>query len=359
MSTDPTGTSEPGALPDTDDDDLQPEAAPANPRRARLKLLLRIVGILVAIAAVALCVRAVVSSWDKVSHDLSTANVWLLVLAFLCGMAGTTGLALNWGATIDLLDGRRWPRTKVVTWFFAGELGKYIPGSVWALIGRGELAHRAGVRRRTSYTATLMAMCLMLIGAVLLCALVVPFELIGGSIGIEALALLIIPAVVVFCLPPVNGFVFHLLEKVSRGRVQIPRIGFARMARLVLGYLPAWALTAAVSVLVAAALGYQQQIGQVAVAALLAWVVGFVAIPVPAGAGIREVVFYTLCGLGEGPGVVVAIAARLALILSDGLGGVVALGALGLLRRKGRDAVIHPENTATRGADAAGVTPSV
>jgi hypothetical protein len=64
--------------------------------------------------------------------------------------------------------------------------------------------------------------------------------------------------------------------------------------------------------------------------------VGFLAVPVPAGAGVRELVFVALCGLPAAPGAAVALLARASLLLVDA-----ALGAAGLAiaaRRTRREA---------------------
>ena len=82
------------------------------------------------------------------------------------------------------------------------------------------------------------------------------------------------------------------------------------------------------------ALGYDQQPARVAFAAILAWIVGFLIVPVPAGAGIRELLFVAVCGLAAGPAVAVAAIARLTFILLDGIGGATAL--LTLRRKRSR-----------------------
>lgn len=273
------------------------------------------------------------------SAGLRHARVGLLVLGLVAGTAGSAGLALGWRALLALADGRWWPRRTVLRWYFAGELGKYLPGSVWSVLGRGELARRAGVSRRDAYTATLLGLALMCVGAAVLCGLLVPFEGLGAhtgdggrGIGVEAITVAAIPAAALLCLPRVNGAIFGLVRRMLRGRVDLAPQPARVMAGLIGRYLPAWALTAALSVSITAALGYRQQIAQVALAALAAWVIGFLAVPVPAGAGVREVVFVALCGLPAGPAVAVAALARVALIVSDGACGAIALAGLGLRR---------------------------
>ena len=103
---------------------------------------------------------------------------------------------------------------------------------------------------------------------------------------------------------------------------------WGRMIGLILISVPTWLAVGGASAAITAALGYQQNPAQVALAAIVAWIVGFLAVPVPAGAGIRELVFVALCGLEAGPAVAVAAIARVTLMVVDGVGGVAGLLAV-------------------------------
>ena len=98
------------------------------------------------------------------------------------------GLAMLWHRVLTAFD-RTWPFRKVAAWYFAGELGKYIPGGIWPVVGRGELARRDGVKRSTAYATTLLSLALMCVGAAFACGLLAPFlALDGGGIGPEMAA---------------------------------------------------------------------------------------------------------------------------------------------------------------------------
>ena len=103
--------------------------APDKPagRSRRLKLTLRVLGAAVALLALGLCVRALVKSWPTVERGLQHANVALLVLALILSALGSCGLAFLWQRTLVVFD-RPYPYLQAASWFFAGELGKYLPG---------------------------------------------------------------------------------------------------------------------------------------------------------------------------------------------------------------------------------------
>ena len=136
--------------------------------------LVRVLGVVVAIAAVVLCVRALVDAWPSVSQAIATANLWLLAAGLLASAVGMTGLAVLWQQVLVAFD-RRWPLRRVTAWYFAGELGKYIPGGIWPVVGRGELARRAGMSRSIAYATTLLSLVLMCVGAAFAAVALVPF----------------------------------------------------------------------------------------------------------------------------------------------------------------------------------------
>ena len=96
-------------------------------------------------------------------------------------------------------------------------------------------------------------------------------------------------------------------------------------------YAPAWGAIGTATWCLAHALDPHAAFGQVFVAAVLSWIVGFVLVPVPGGIGVREAAFTATAGLATGIGATVAVAARVAFMLVDLIGAVLAPA---LLRRK-------------------------
>lgn len=286
---------------------------------------MRVVGIAVALIAVALCVHTLVDQWTSISDALAHAALGWLVVAFVCSAASMTGLGLLWWRCFTVF-GTPIRVVHAITWYFGGELGKYLPGGVWQVVGRGELARRGGVRRSTGYTTTLISYAAMCVGAAAACGLLAPFVVLDGSgLGWALLLLLLVPVGVVAVHPSVLGIVLRLGGRLTKGRLDLEPPAWPAMIGLIVRALPTWALLGAASVAVTASLGYDQNPARVAFAAIAAWIVGFLAVPVPAGAGIRELIFVGISGLDSGPAVAVAAIARLLLIVVDAIGGVVGL----------------------------------
>jgi uncharacterized membrane protein YbhN (UPF0104 family) len=301
------------------------EPALREPRWVLLSRVARVVGIVLAAAAIAFLVATLVSEWPEVSEALADADAAPIAAAWFVSAAAMWGLALLWmgamrafGANCRLVD--------VSAWYFAGEMGKYLPGGIWPVVGRGELASRSGVSRSVAYGTTMLSLGLMVLGGLMLCATTLPFALDQAEIPRWAwLTPIVLVAGLALLHPVVLGRVFGLLRRSTRGRVDLQPAPWPEMVGLAAASVPTWILVGIASWLVTRGLGFEAPFLRVVFAATLAWVAGFLAVPVPAGAGIREVVFVATCGLGTTDAVIVATVSRFLFVVVDAVGGLAGL----------------------------------
>lgn len=217
-----------------------------------------------ALAGLGFVVALVARHDDEAGDALASASPAWLVLALVLAGAGIVVVALGWARIVG------GDRRLLVAAFFAGEIGKYVPGGVWPIVGRAEHAVRLGVPRGRAYRS------------------------VAESLVCFYAAAFVAPAVF-------------------------------RRARQ---YLPAWVLIAGATCAVARALDPTAPLLRVGVAAVASWVVGFAAAPVPAGVGVREAAFVGLAGLPAGVGTATALLARLAFVAVDAVGAVVGTAAV-------------------------------
>lgn len=301
--------------------------APAPAPRGRRRSLVRVLGGLVAVVAVVLLVRALADEWSTIGPAVRDLDPVPLAGAFVCSAAAMTGLALLWWRCLHLF-GSPASAADSIAWYFGGELGKYLPGGVWQVLGRGELARRGGhVTRSAAYATTLISYGAMCVGAGVACGLVAPFlALSGRGLGYGWLMVALVPLGLAAIHPAVLGRILALGRRVTKGRLDLQAPPWGRMLVLVLWSVPTWVFTGLAAVLVTESLGFDQSPARVAFAAVAAWIIGFLAIPVPAGAGLRELLFVGISGLVVGPGAAVAALSRLLFIVVDGVGGLLGLG---------------------------------
>jgi len=297
------------------DDD---EVAASN--RRGLKLVFRAVSLVFVALCIAFVVHLLVKDWPSTSSALRHAQLWWLLPAALCAVLGMFLLASRWGAAIMAVGGGPAGHHRLISAFFVGEAGKYIPGAVWAMLGRGELARREGYERAVAYSSVALSVIGCYLAAAFTALVLAVAALIGGSSSTPWWPVAVVAAVGITVIHPAVSR--RILALVSRAfgralKVEIPSWGTC--LRLTATYIPVWILIAAATTLVSKTLVPDPPLARVALAAVVSWIVGFIT-PSPGGIGVREAVFVATAGLASGPAAAVAILARVLFVLVDGSG---------------------------------------
>src|ERR1019366_7313498 len=89
--------------------------------------------------AVGLAVYGLASQWTQVHTDLAKLAAGEVAGAALCVIAGLGCMLLAWRALLADL-GSPLPLPAAIRVMFIGQLGKYVPGAVWALAAQVELS---------------------------------------------------------------------------------------------------------------------------------------------------------------------------------------------------------------------------
>lgn len=298
----------------------------------RLAPLSRWLGPGVAVVATAFVVRVLGREWQGARDALRGASLGWIVLAAVLASAAMVTMALPWRQVLRLLGTTvAWSRT--VGLYFAGEIGKYLPGGVWPVVGRGELAHRAGVSRSDAYASVALSLVTLYLaaaasGAVLLLA--------GDRGSAGPVPLIVVAAAVVGVValhPRLLGVGVGLAARVARRPLAVEAPRWRSSLSLVATYLPAWALVAVATWCVARSFHPAAGLVEVGGAAVVSWLAGFVVVGVPGGVGVREATFVALAGgLPAGAAAATAVVARLVFVAVDAAGALLALPSL---RRKG------------------------
>jgi uncharacterized membrane protein YbhN (UPF0104 family) len=275
---------------------------------------------------------------------VANASVGWIVAAVVFAGAGMTWIAGCWRLAMGL-SGPRPGRRQTVAWYYAGEIGKYVPGAVWPVLGRGELARRGGVPRQRAYPSVGLSLVSLYLAALGVAAVLVPLDLAKQSESPAALALLgLLPLGIAALHPRVLTWGRDRLVRLTGrgGDIVIPP--WRSTIGLVVSYVPAWLFIWAATWCTARALLPAPPVLRIGIATTLSWTAGFVAVPVPAGAGVREAVFLAASGLPAGLGATVAIGSRLAFVVVDVAGLVVTAP---WHRRSAAEAPVAAEPTVT------------
>jgi uncharacterized membrane protein YbhN (UPF0104 family) len=273
---------------------------------------------LLAVAA-GLAVYGLASQWDAVSAALAKLAWYDVAGSLACVLAGLGCAMLAWRALLAGL-GSPLPLPAAIRVMFIGQLGKYLPGAVWALAAQVELARDYDVPRRRSTAASLVGMAVTLMVGLMAAGLMLPLT---SAHAIEHYwwVLAVTPLAAACLLPRVIRFGLNLALRVLRRPPLEETVGAAAMARALawttLGWLfygaHAWFLISdfadkGVHTFALALGGYA-----------LAWAVGFLIIFFPGGIGPREVALIAVLApvMPSGSALVVALASRVVMTVGD------------------------------------------
>jgi len=261
-------------------------------------------------------------SWGDVRSSLGDARPGTVALALVAAVVAMVLIGLVWTDVLRAV-GAPVARRRVVAWYFAGETGKYVPGGVWSVLGRGELAARGGVARATAYQSVAVSL-LLLYGAAAAVAAVLSLVERAGVLD-YAWALVAVPVAIAALHPRATTAALAVARRVTGRPVELaplaPRTSIALAAR----YVPAWITVAGATVLAAQALRADAGIVDTAHAAILAWLAGFAFVPAPGGIGVREACFVALSDLPAGEATAVALLARLCFVATDAIGAAASV----------------------------------
>jgi len=286
-------------------------------------------GLGIGVIGIAFVIRVVASQWVEVIAAFRAANLFILVAAFGVGLVGMAQIGLGWRRCLALLGGQPPPPVgDSLYWYFVGQLGKYIPGGIWPVVGRSEMARQGGVSGQQSYASTLVSLGVTYLAAILLTVALLPWTQFGGG-GDEVISrswvLVLLPIGLVVLQPAVMMRLLLFMQRISGRRIRITPPPWLTMVRLLFRHIPAWLAIGLATWAVGVALDAPGELSNVIFATSLSWVVGFVIIPVPGGIGVREAVFVAAAtSLPSALAATVALTARLLFIAVDLTGAAVS-----------------------------------
>ena len=214
------------------------------------------------------------------------------------------GLLATSTAWLKLLAGfgHRLPPRQGRAVFFVGQLGKYIPGSVWSVSAHAGLARRCGVPLRSTVGTSLVYLVVNMATA----------GLVGGSVALSgrwhpgAPAWVLVCCLVV-CLPAFVPALVNRAGSLVAGAGEALTLSPSDLAALVGLMVGTWACYAAA--LLALAPSPTVDMFPIAAGAFaLAYVVGALVVVAPAGVGAREVTMVALLAPATGVGTATALA---------------------------------------------------
>ncbi|WP_214408694.1 lysylphosphatidylglycerol synthase domain-containing protein [Sphaerisporangium fuscum] len=269
-------------------------------------------------------------NWNDSVAALTRLSWWTVAGSFAAVLVGLGFMLVAWRAVLAGF-GSRLPMGIAAKVLFMGQLGKYIPGSVWAFAAMMELARDHGSPPRRTFGATVVGLVDSLGCALALAAVTLPLT--SQDVARQTWYLLaLIPLIVIGLHPRVLTFGLNLLLRIARkepldqvlsGRAMLVATAWTMAGWLFYG-AHIWLLLGDMRP------GGASLFAVAAGAYALAWVTGLLTVIVPAGIGVREgAMVLVLAPVLDAPhALVIAVVSRLAFTLADvvwaGLGFLLA-----------------------------------
>ena len=291
----------------------------SKPLLARLSSVL---GIVIGIAGVAFVARTLISKWDEVSDAFSQVDAVNLVLSLFLGLAAMTSIGWIW-VTMIVARSHNVRHRNAMAWYFTGQLGKYVPGGIWPIVGRAELAVRNGIPRLDAYASTGLSLVTTYAAAVVTIG-IGAVATTGHRLIAVLIAISLVLAFAAFSQPSLRAAIIRVATRVSPSASSLtdPK----RLARLTVVHIPAWILMSLSTSVTATAFGAKISIADMLFITTTSWLAGFVVVGVPGGIGVREAVFTSLAGgiIGTPMAVSLALMSRVVFIAVDLTGALVS-----------------------------------
>jgi len=268
-------------------------------------------------AAVALGGYAVVRQWPSVRAALASIGVPTIAVALVSVLVAMVAAMQAWRLILAAL-GSPLPIRIAARILFVGQLGKYLPGSIWPMLAQMELGATHRVPRHHSASASVLNMFVSLSSALLIALLTLPFVANSASYVWAAVA----APVLLGCLHPrvLNALLGRLFRLTRQPPLDRP-LAAGAVAGALAWWSGAWMCYGLQIWLLTTRLGAPR--GTAALVALggfsLAWCAGFLAVFVPAGAGVREILLAALLSpiVGAGAATAVALVSRVLTTAGD------------------------------------------
>ena len=289
----------------------------------------------VVVIAVGIGAYEIDKEWNQVHHALGEIGLLASFEALLALLGMEVATLLQWQA---LLAGLGSPvrTTTAGRIFFVGQLGKYIPGSLWPILTQMELGARANVPRARSASASILTMIVSLATGLLVAAATLPFA--HYAAGYDWVFILV-PVILVCLYPKVLNPLLNWLFKLAKRPGLDQSVTLTMLSRALAWSILAWVANGVQIWILADKLG--APVGRTILIALggyaFAWCVGFVIVFAPAGAGARDALLILALSplVGSHPALAVALVSRAVNTVSD----LLVAGYAAATRGRGKEGV--------------------
>lgn len=280
--------------------------------------------------------RQVEKHWLSIADFDWHLNIWFLLLSLACGELALALFAPMWRNHIDSF-GYSVTHKEAYKVLYLSNLGRYVPGKIWQVLGILYLTRRKGIATEAAGASFVILQMFTIPASLLVFAVASVLEprvyfhqidIFGPGTGYVVLALIVAVSATLIVFPgPVLRLGNFVLRKLRRPEVTF-RLDKTVALKLFVGYFFIWVVYGLAFWLLLLAVAGNSQPSAIAAIGVYcaAYQVGYLLLFAPGGFGPRELVLGTLLMPFIGPiAPAVAIIARLWSILIETIAALIAV----------------------------------
>lgn len=144
------------------------------PLQGRKAVVSRVVGVIIVLLIFGFMFRSLYLDWEQIVAYRWDFNYLSLAVAFSLMLLATALYAFLWKLILERL-GTPLTYRKSYRIFFLSQLGRYIPGKIWSILGLVYLSQQEGVSTVISGASVILQLLLQIVSGVIAFALALPF----------------------------------------------------------------------------------------------------------------------------------------------------------------------------------------
>lgn len=306
----------------------------------RIKLTLStVIGFLLAFVAIFFVVRSFIGGLAQAENPASLFSFQpvLFLASFVVLQIHFMLAAVTWWRVMSL-SGAQISLKQAYTVHYLSQIGKYIPGKVWAMLGKVGLSRKAGASTSAASHAIILETLLIIVSVMLLSLPIVP--MMAASLGIGKLVSTIVVVVIALLVlvgsfPAMLGRILRFFSRLTRQDIRWDHPDITAILKTLPLYIIMFFMMGISFVLLALSFGIQLPFWPGVIVFPAAVAAGFAVLPAPGGLGIREISLVWILGvvlseslsipLEPGKAELISIVARLWITIGEMFAFLIAL----------------------------------
>jgi len=252
-------------------------------------LLTRVAGVAIVLFIFGFMLRSLYLEWDEIVAYRWTFDYLALTIAFSLMLSAAAFYAYLWKLILNRL-GTPLSYRKSYRIFFLSQLGRYIPGKVWSILGLVYLSEKEGVSKVISGASVILQLLLQIVSGVIVFALGLPFwSDVDSPAGLSVLVVVSLLALVLLHPTLVTRCVNLSLRLTGQAEVELSWSYGYLLGQLAL-WIGFWLLNGVAYHFLIRSIEPSALPHVVVLAGIfsLAWVAGFLSLITPSGLGVME-----------------------------------------------------------------------